>query len=629
MLNPNTRAIYLDELRPPEQYRFDWAVGTTFSLDLLSLLIVPMSMSLYDYSDEKETLNNPVALLDAIRKMSDRFVVFCQAGRIAVPKQDTRLFNYLENAVVEVTLPTDAGVFHPKTWLLRFTNHDAPEDVLYRFICLSRNLTFDRSWDTILTLEGKLNTSRARAYSRNHPLADFIQSLPGLSQRSLSTDQLQHIGEMSDEVRRVEFKPPPGFDNELSFIPYGIPGYKVKRKLDPKSRMMVVSPFLSEELLAPLQHGRRRNCIISSFEGLESLSSEAVDRLQLNTDLYYLDNAAESEDFGSEDESAPIPSSHDDIRGLHAKLYLSETGWDAHIATGSANATNAAHFGGNVEFLVALKGRKSQVGIDAFLGTENSRGTFRDFLCPYQRVDEGPTEDAIHTRLDKMLDQARRQIVKTELFVEVTSDREGLFHLIVKSCNPMSALPEGILAECYPISIHESHAQDISGLHVSGMIMFDGLSMAALTGFIAFRIRAEIEGHTMSTAFVQNLPIEGLPEGRESSVLMDIISDSHRFIQYLLLILSGEPSQAMDVIIDGSSGTGSGDYNMIYGIEDIPLFEKLLRASSRYPEKLQQVNRLIQEIKEANPDSNVLPEGFESIWSALMAAQQHAEVSSK
>lgn len=629
MLNPNSRAIYLDELRPPEQYCLDWAVGTTFSLDLLSLLIVPMSMSLYDYSGDEETPNNPVALLDAIRKMSDRFVVFCQAGRISVPKQDTRLFNYLERSVFGVNLPTDTGLFHPKTWLLRFTNQDSAKGVLYRFLCLSRNLTFDRSWDTILTLEGILNTGRTRAYSRNHPLADFIKALPDLSQRKLSTEQLWRISQMSDEVRRVEFKPPPGFDNEISFIPSGIPGYQVKRKLDPQSRMMIVSPFLSEELLTPLQNTRYRNYIVSRFDSLESLSGEAINRLQLNSDLYYLDNAAESEDFGNDAENGFVPGSNDDFRGLHAKLYLSELGWDARIDTGSANATNAAHLGNNVEFLVTLKGRKSKVGIDAFLGNENSNGTFRDLLCQYHRGDDRPTEDAIHVRLDNMLEQARKQIAKTELLVEVASEQEGLFSLIVKSSGAMADLAEGVFATCYPISVHESYAQDIRSLNTSGVITFDGLSVAATTSFIAFHLSAVIEGHAMSTAFVRNLPIVGLPKGRDNSVLIGIISDSRRFIQYLLLILMGEPSQALDVFRDDFSGNRSGEKSTTWGMEDIPLFEELLRASSRHPEKLQQVNQLIQDIKEANPDNTVLPEGFESIWSALIAAQKHAEMSSK
>jgi hypothetical protein len=47
-LDPNVRRIYLDELRPPPGYVVDRAIGTTYSLDLLALLAVPLSMACFE-----------------------------------------------------------------------------------------------------------------------------------------------------------------------------------------------------------------------------------------------------------------------------------------------------------------------------------------------------------------------------------------------------------------------------------------------------------------------------------------------------------------------------------------------------------------------------------------------------
>ena len=33
---------------------------------------------------------------------------------------------------------------------------------MYRVLCMSRNMTFDRSWDTLLSLEGELTGSDER-----------------------------------------------------------------------------------------------------------------------------------------------------------------------------------------------------------------------------------------------------------------------------------------------------------------------------------------------------------------------------------------------------------------------------------------------------------------------------------
>ena len=40
MLDPRERSVLLETLRPPDGYRMDSVVGTTFSLDLLALLTV-------------------------------------------------------------------------------------------------------------------------------------------------------------------------------------------------------------------------------------------------------------------------------------------------------------------------------------------------------------------------------------------------------------------------------------------------------------------------------------------------------------------------------------------------------------------------------------------------------------
>ena len=57
-----------------------------------------------------------------------------------------------------------------------------------------------------------------------------------------------------------------------------------------------------------------------------------------------------------EDASSEFSDKLNDFSGLHAKLIIGENGSQAHVLTGSANATNAALRGRNVEFLVNLTG---------------------------------------------------------------------------------------------------------------------------------------------------------------------------------------------------------------------------------------------------------------------------------
>ena len=48
MLAPDHRKTLIDSLRPPSGFRLDAAVGTTYSLNLTTLLVVPAAYALFD-----------------------------------------------------------------------------------------------------------------------------------------------------------------------------------------------------------------------------------------------------------------------------------------------------------------------------------------------------------------------------------------------------------------------------------------------------------------------------------------------------------------------------------------------------------------------------------------------------
>ncbi|NHB84271.1 hypothetical protein G7085_05620 [Tessaracoccus sp. HDW20] len=50
----------------------------------------------------------------------------------------------------------------------------------YRFLCASRNLTFDRCWDAVVRLDGA-PTVDAAAASLNAPLTGLLRALPSMA----------------------------------------------------------------------------------------------------------------------------------------------------------------------------------------------------------------------------------------------------------------------------------------------------------------------------------------------------------------------------------------------------------------------------------------------------------------
>ena len=98
------RTNYSEILMPPEGYRLDKAIGTTYSLDLEALTAVSISLGLSEEADSK-LMHNPISMLNALQKISDKILIFCEAGQIKVPAKPNALSILLEKMVVEVALP--------------------------------------------------------------------------------------------------------------------------------------------------------------------------------------------------------------------------------------------------------------------------------------------------------------------------------------------------------------------------------------------------------------------------------------------------------------------------------------------------------------------------------------------
>ena len=614
MLEPNDRCRLLESLRPPFGYELNCAVGTTFSLDLLTLLTVPLAFTLFDWEDEEgRPTVEPLAILEALRRYSDRISVFCQAGQIMIPRKDQLLYSHLEDSVFEVVVPNGQGVFHPKLWVLRFTAPDKP--ILYRVLCLSRNLTFDRSWDTALVLDGEL-IDRKNAFAANHPLGNFVASLPNLTIRPLSDQVVKNIQRVEQELRRVQFEPPEGFD-EISFWPLGIEGarrWPFDGRID---RMLIVSPFVSEDSLSRLSNQSDGNVLVSRLESLEALDQKSLKNFK---SIYFLNPAADVEE-NEEEENAVETEAR--LEGLHAKLYIVEEGWDARIWTGSTNATNAA-FNNNVEFMVGIVGKKSRFGIDAFLSQTKGTTSFADLLQEFTLSEHMTSIDPEQEKLDRLADDVRRGLVATKLVAQVkTTEEQNIFKIQLHFLGDVTfKIPSEVSIKCWPITLRETAA--VSLTRGSGPAAeFRQLSFEALTSFFAFELKATKGEKKTTRRFVLNVPLDGAPTDRRERILRSLLHNRNQVLRFILFILAEgsidahELLQEVRSIMTGESGNKVGGS----GIE-LPLFESLVKALDRDPVKLDQIGRLVDDLKKTPEGKELLPEGFDLIWEPIWSARQ-------
>ncbi|CCJ34301.1 hypothetical protein [Caloramator australicus] len=173
------RIDYSSILSAPFGYRLDFCVGTTYSLELDALIGTSISLGLSEDIDGY-IKDNPIYMFEALSKTADKTAVFCQGGQIKAPFKSNTLYILLEKMVAEINMKNNKS-FHPKTWFIKYTND---KDSIYRFIVLSRNLTFDNSWDVAVCLEGRIQDKTIK--EKNKPIRDFLLSLINLENGGLN-----------------------------------------------------------------------------------------------------------------------------------------------------------------------------------------------------------------------------------------------------------------------------------------------------------------------------------------------------------------------------------------------------------------------------------------------------------
>lgn len=120
MLHPKTDTIdYGEQLIPPEGYELTYAVGTTYSLDLEALMILPVALF---YSQKLDGNGEDLRydMLDAITKAAEKMTVYYQSSQLKVPQKYHHLMAYWEKGIQAITMPSHLSSFHPKVWVIRY-----------------------------------------------------------------------------------------------------------------------------------------------------------------------------------------------------------------------------------------------------------------------------------------------------------------------------------------------------------------------------------------------------------------------------------------------------------------------------------------------------------------------------
>jgi hypothetical protein len=614
MLAPADRRLLFDVLAPPEGYALDHAVGTTYTLDLLALLRVPLAATALPWSGAGGgPIDNPFALLTALRRYAGRISLFCHAGATKVPARHIPLLAFLEGSVHPVTPPRAGGVFHPKCWLLRFAPEYDGEPVRYRLLVLSRNLTFDSSWDVALSLDGEL-LERQRRNSPNRPLADFFASLPPMAKAAgheLPTAARERVELLTSEVRRVDWTLPEGFD-DVAFHPIGHNGEPYWPVTD-LHRLMIISPFVGAPAIERLaMEVRAEFSLVGRFDELAKLDATTIEALD---EVHVFDDVSSLLDVDDGAHGGPAASVEDsdglELSGLHAKVFVGERDRRAAVYLGSANATEAA-FERNVEFLVELDGWRTHHGVNAV------RTLLQDakLLTPFRPGNEAASEDPSEA-LQRTLERIAHELAAGALRARVEPVGEDRWRTLLLATRTVDL--GDIRFHARPLSHHAPQPVDLDAAPAAA---FAPTGLSSVTPFFALRLTARLDGGgEQHLDAAVRLPLDGAPGGRAEAVTAELLADTDRLLRFILLLLADDGdsdrmlAELEDLLTERTVGGGASGRG---GAGGLPLLEPMLRALHRAPERLEEIDRLLADMRTAGASTDrLLPPALEELWATI------------
>ena len=613
MLPPDSRTTAFELLHPPEGYRLDFAVLTTYTLDLEALLVLPLSVLAHPEGGLEALLADPLQLHQAIRDAGDRVHVFVDATGIAIPKGARSLYSMLEPSVHPVRAP-NGGIFHPKVWVARFTAVDGTAEGILRVAILSRNLTFDRSWDVALASESVLGSGGYVEASR--PLRELLLALPQLATNANRTpsDVADCVEALADQVWQTAFPAPDGFASPIEFRAIGLTrGCQAWSPPPNGYRALAVAPFVNRTALDEVSRlsGNDR-VLVSRQEELDNLSEDA---LAAWSQIFVLSDAAQGEAEDAADaegqadtdgtvKGGPGTGAESRPSGLHAKMIAVGYRWNVTWSVGSANLTWPAFTGSNVEMMALITGKKARAngqGIDHFLD-----GGFRDLCVPYHRSQ--PEEvDLCVSDARARLEAARDVLADADLRV-VCEPGDDLWTLTIDG--GQMPLDADIDIMAWPVSITEDQAL---GMHE---LLRWRLPLAGLTAFIAFRLRVDVQG-VDDIRMALRLPAEGIPADRMHHVLRGLLDSPEKFLRFLRALLGGI-DQLIGWTRDEGKENGLASWGVGAGGET--LLDDLVRTASRDPGRLEPVRRLIDDLRKTEEGRRIVPDELLAVWTAIEEA---------
>lgn len=590
MIDANKDIVNLGEqFVAPKGFELEYAVSTTYNLDLNALLLLPLAAFSDSDLDGIEDANQ-IEKFRKLHKSKEKFQFYCQKGKTDVVRRNSKFFTFVDQYIHEITLDDGKRSFHPKVTVIRFSKIDCKNQLIYRIIISSKNLTLSRNRELGFVSEGRLEGKP----TRNAPLIEFLTYL---NSKVPPSEQIPLY--FINDLEKVRFANPPGFKLENFYFLRDDKKSRIPIFKEAWDQVLIISPFLNESLIKQISGNTKKLYLFSQEDELRKINWTVGCK---NIDPYtYAGNAdIVTEDYAEKNTNEIVQN------GLHAKLFICVKGSKSHWFIGSANATRNA-FNSNIEFLVELISKEPlKVVVDElttgkpvlFYKYHRKEGTYRTEVDLRELIFNITTKIHIHADFEK-IGSAKNFLMKIE--IDATSLK----------------LPAGIDVFCKPLSCFNTEMKINAGEKNSRNYTTQ-IKNYLVSPYIIWEIR-EKSSSTILKSFMTKMEVN-LPTGRLPTIA-SFINEKGDILKLIDGLLSGvnnefdlsREEEEDDYALDEEITSIPHEYdfnekNIQRGITSINLYDKVLLNLNRNPTLLKEVDAKLKELEEADLDSEKLQE---------------------
>ena len=461
-----------EALRPSTDQTLDRAAFATYSLDLVAIAALVLSLS---RAGEQELEAGPLSLVDALADVAPRVDIVYQKDRLKPAARHHGVLHMLDRRIHAVQPPRGAS-YHPKLALARYLGPG--KMAIWKLWLGSRNLTDGQDREAGFLLVGRVGGGRGTR-------------MPSIA--AMAVDLLTPAGWIADlaaELASVRWRAPEGVAlRRLQWRRAGEPK-PFNTVLRGATRTVAISPFVDDA-----------GC--STFDGCPAnlllTTSDAAADLEPRSDLAVAVCRPPTFDVAMPVEPPAAPPAVDDVSvpepaGLHAKLLLRQRGATNRLWIGSANLTRRGMDGPNAELVAEL---------DVPAEVAKALTAYAEDGAPFERDAVEPDPDLASRRAaERALDDAVAVVVGADM--ELSRDQEGLS---LKSCSTFDDFLSGHRLEAWLLTRHDAVAAWLSGAR-SVLLVPGGVPLKLETVLVCFRAE-RLEKDCPPRTWAQAVPFPG------------------------------------------------------------------------------------------------------------------------